>query len=732
MVVDQGYEVSCAEESWKIDAKLYGEIQLYFELFPSSSVSVGAGADQYIGDMANAKIGMLRGSEAPSATLKISSLEGFFGAFNIFNNDANNLPALNSTDVANRLMSAESQCYAKYSNLAMMDKVCQTLNDQSTCAFNFLIEGVDPETKALDYFRQLTSYFSDSKSSCKELMAGEELSAKGEDLRKIMNSLPLSLAQAYRLAFLVIAPQQNVDEGSGDPFSFLQNQRMLNQTPKHPPIFLAFRIPEFLTNKPQSLSGLYDGGKITESVLRDRESLDKLEESQQAKRSSLANQIIGNRKNNAVIDCQDFEQCKETGDDKSALRRALVDIINGSGERCTAAVPRELAGKISTPAAPESDEEKVDPKHEFKPQYVTPLLSTSGSEAFAWNLVVNSPTPDSNSNTLVSAYIVAPLGTNIESLNSALTAFFGQETIKTMEDVNVLPDYYNKTGMAPENFAIQGANIRFKSTKPTVKFIDPACKDVEVPCNLADPSGPKCINTVCNNKKSWTAALVENKVIGLVGARVGWLVRKIQETLRANNSRAYEYIKSCERVEDLFLGKCAGVDSGDQAGNTDGSADVVNGVPSSQIDCAVMKFEYDPAIASSMKVNDLLKEMGGVYNNSILIKHPELVQHVIDRSKVAGWNPALVLALGREETAWGGVGNRHILGCMVGNLDGKTDAQVVDQQLDCLFDNFKSDMGCENFMCKYSGDSMTAPCVIKLNPNFAKNLPKFYRLVTGQ
>jgi hypothetical protein len=39
---------------------------------------------------------------------------------------------------------------------------------------------------------------------------------------------------------------------------------------------------------------------------------------------------------------------------------------------------------------------------------------------------------------------------------------------------------------------------------------------------------------------------------------LGWFIRKIQTTIRSTADDAYEYVASCERVEDLFLGRCKG------------------------------------------------------------------------------------------------------------------------------------------------------------------------------
>jgi hypothetical protein len=45
---------------------------------------------------------------------------------------------------------------------------------------------------------------------------------------------------------------------------------------------------------------------------------------------------------------------------------------------------------------------------------------------------------------------------------------------------------------------------------------------------------------------------------------LGWMVRQIQATVRATFDDSYRYVKSCNRVEDMFLGRCSGNPEGEE------------------------------------------------------------------------------------------------------------------------------------------------------------------------
>ena len=117
----------------------------------------------------------------------------------------------------------------------------------------------------------------------------------------------------------------------------------------------------------------------------------------------------------------------------------------------------------------------------------------------------------------------------------------------------------------------------------------------------------------------------------------------------------------------------------------------------------------------------------------------EYWDHIIQRSKDAGWNPAFVLTLWAEETGGsakskieaGGAGdctscsNGH-LGCAINEI------QTIDRSLDCLFNNFSqfSNDQFPQFMQRYAGEKKIGEFI--RNPYFPKGIKDWYFKLTSR
>jgi len=148
-------------------------------------------------------------------------------------------------------------------------------------------------------------------------------------------------------------------------------------------------------------------------------------------------------------------------------------------------------------------------------------------------------------------------------------------------------------------------------------------------------------------------------------------------------------------------------------------------ISSSDMDCPLDLDKTNTAMNKETFLSEIDTNFPGTFMND------DWFEYIKNESITAGWNPAVPLALGREETGWGAVGNVKVLGCL-DDEDLEPDAppkEIIDHQLACLFRNFESSTSCEQFMCQYSGDG-DHPCVFNRNPNFAINLPKIYRRLT--
>jgi len=115
----------------------------------------------------------------------------------------------------------------------------------------------------------------------------------------------------------------------------------------------------------------------------------------------------------------------------------------------------------------------------------------------------------------------------------------------------------NKTGAIPKYYTIKNSNASFSDSdgfdwKTNCRFeIDPN--------GGVDPLGNPVYIIVCD-EKSFGVSVAGSPKNGLLfpDFSLGWFIRKIQTTIRSTADEAYEYVASCERVEDLFLGRCKG------------------------------------------------------------------------------------------------------------------------------------------------------------------------------
>ena len=570
MVYDQGYEVQCAKPDWTISAKVFGAIAEYFKHY-SSPVTLN-GEATYNMDFSNGRIPLFRGDEALDDTKKNSSYEGYFGA-----NYAKDTPAeINSTGVANLLLSQSGQCAAKYNNLQSLfgdGAICAKLSNSSQCALNRKINGTNFTTQTL--YKSLAVLFSknngERRLNCRDIVSGwkEDLiefeitkNQYEKEILPAVNALsimPLNLDVLYRLAFLVIAPQQNPDTGN-DVFSFLQNQSPLpDQTKhntineeKHAPIIIGFKIPFTITNSIFSLPKLRDSSLLTADLSRELAHIEELQSDAIGERNQFISTIIANKKTKPVINCDGLPQCTG-GSDGQAMYQALVDIINGSELACSGFKgPYENAGDLSSPA--EASEEK-----NFKKPYGTVFLPIANSAGFSWSLVVRNKNVQSEAageNVPVSAYFITPYGTDLEYLQDSLKGvFFSDTTIAEGElteweklvQNNCILDFNGECGMIPEYFTLGGIIADLDSTSPRFSF--------EIP------------NSNCKNGKdcepitlSFGATLIEEprELFRILGAQTGWMIKQIQLKLRDFESKAHNYISECVRTEDMFLGRCIG------------------------------------------------------------------------------------------------------------------------------------------------------------------------------
>lgn len=753
LVYDQGYEVQCAAPQWKIKPKVYGDYERYFELFPSAVIHAKGKPDNYEISLSSASVPMLRGSEAYDISTKISSLEAFFGVVNP------NLPPgePNSTGVIQNLTTPGEQCVMKRNNFEGIQHICNLLDAGSTCYMDRVIPKtdmkilylhktlVDLESHYKGYMEQLNQSRAANNqpplpvSFCDDFTNSEQdyherFGINRETQERFATALsyaPIDIDTLYRIAFLVIAPTQNEEEGSDDIFWFRQSPENINSDDVKAPIVAAFRIPDFMTNKPLSFPYISDTSQATRRKLTADEVLEQFNKEDLAERESRSDRVIRNKgsyltNTKALIYCNGdggpLSQCLPTGDIQKILYQTILDIVNGLGKNCDGLGGYiEEAGEISTSAG-------------FKPNTRTfgyGLLNNGipqeAKQPFDWKLDIDKDHTDDGLfsdgyeySVETNAWIVAPLGMEMNRLDGALRSIFSATDTHYNSIVmnNCLADYPSICGTTPLRYPLKGRGVAaFNASSKIQEFIDP---DDPVICRTERDKKTGVEREVCEPKKRQViVTLTETRgPLGVWGAKIGWMIRKIEETVRP-----WDLQIECTRTEDLFLGKCQIKPLG--------SATPSATVPSTLIDCPL-------ELGYKEEITQAVIEQKDNYLDEIKQYHPatkmnsEMFDFVIDYARQNGWNPGVILALGREETAWGSVGSPHWLGCMAGDPGSiSNNIKHAQQQMDCVFKYFQTSMSCSHFMCRYAEGVDGESCVFSVNPLFPKNLAPIYRFTVG-
>lgn len=599
MAFNQGYEVQCAKPQWLLAGQVHGDIEEYFEEY-TKPVRLTA-ESVYAGEFAEAKIPLFQGDEDFLDTTKISSYEGFFGA-----NYLKDAPStLNSGGVATALLDRETQCKVKYNNLYSQYSngkpfyECAKFKDPSApCYINKVeIPGTDYGTMSLFYqlagmFEKVSKINPEKNFSCGELMGSWTPEIEAEfgitynqfenevrPLAKSLSASQLNLGALYRLAFLVISIKQNVMEGNeevnpglfpsnDDIFDYLQIvlpepfgatvERM--PVKKHAPMVVGFKVPITATNHIISEPSLVDSARLSSYIVTPLEDIEKQLEETKKERTKYIGDILYHREQlgkdpelDTIINCGGLPQCLGNDPDKILLN-SLIDQINGSGQGCAGfegsyEIVRELGSRA---------EVNENNEREFKDPFFSRTFPSDNKYTFDWNIIVKDTVVNGDLDAdqiRIRAHLVTPYGADMEYINNTLRRFFTTEEFEKIVENNCVPDFDGKCGIIPENLTFVDAIAEHRSKTDTFQYIyhqPPGCVE-HCPANSPFP----CVE--CERKKM-VGVTVEFPQLDMriLGGELGWMIRKLQETLRGYGSKSYEYIKSCERTEDMFLGRCVG------------------------------------------------------------------------------------------------------------------------------------------------------------------------------
>ncbi|MBU1033381.1 hypothetical protein KKI22_00315 [Patescibacteria group bacterium] len=600
MTKDQGYEAHCAGAQWVISEKQYGNAAKFFSQLPRENFStlatqVFGSSDPYIVDFTKARIPVIRGMELKSDTMKNSSIEGMFGANYQTIKD---IYMLNSAGVSERLLTSYQQCLAKSQNLISINKICAEIKGEP-CSLNkeYSIEvNENPVTfkmlEILEWFSQIRPSLGGDElyqQVCADITGGgstdaAEFNEAHADLPDVsqefldktkaaVSVISIDMDTLYRLAFLVLVPTQNVS-GDADKFHFLQSSPRINAEAQAP-IFIAFKIPEFGTNKSKFVNNI-DSLELTKMAIQaatqNKADLDEQNTNRDKNYEAAKNAPYIQ---DPVIKCPEgFPQCARSSD--NALLNVLVDMINGAAPNCKDVTLRvveettieeifnqedqnwEKAGDLFTPANKDIKENLY--KSNTNEETIK-KLGIDSSNIFNWQLTVDEKKESYGTPVVVNAYLVLPVGETIKDVNKSLSVFWNEEEFFNLVKTNVIEDMKNadgtnKMGSIPKYYTIKGADVGIASSD--VKSYIDTCEETLV----LGEDGLYRTEYTCTSY-NYGFGLDEEKDAPLYpDFGLGFMLRKIQQTLRATFDQTYDYIASCQRVEDMFLGRCSGDPSG--------------------------------------------------------------------------------------------------------------------------------------------------------------------------
>lgn len=645
MIKDQGYEAHCAAMQWTIDKKLLGDIEKFFSssvppeesFYHGLNPTIFGGVDPYIVDFTKARIPMFRGMEDKNKTLKNSSLEGMFGANY---QTAQGSYLLNSAGVSKRVLSTYQQCLAKTQNLLSIKTICSEVADDCTInkKYDFKIAVSDEgssrsildseaenlksnehivdvsfkEVELLDWFQAIRPELNGEelyKQVCFDITGGDNTTTTGQSqslssasldqiakLSEAVGRISIDLDTLYRLAFLVLVPTQDPGkESDSDKFYFLQENPQVDSQ-VHAPIFIAFKIPDFATNKSR-IAGNIDSLELSKMVIQAKTQNDKDISDQDEKRNLLYSLALSQP--DPVINCP-YPKCGKP------LEKTLISIINAASVRCKNDTLRiiesgdeidtssltvnerqasasaienifnqedlnwEKAGDLFTPASKDIKEYKYISQVN---KTIIDELKAKFSNPFEWELVVDEDRPPLDPPMIVNAYLVLPIGENVKDVNKSLSIFWSEEEFFNLIRNNVIEDMTNddgtsKAGAIPKYYTIKDATFGI-STSQQINPID-KCEYKDV--IKKDDSGgwytekvKTCSHYTFGFGFSDTTSKNESSSKGnllIPDFGLGFMVRKIQQKLRNTFNQTYDYILSCQRVEDMFLGRCSGDPTG--------------------------------------------------------------------------------------------------------------------------------------------------------------------------
>lgn len=603
----QGYEVRCSVP--KINIKSYvGGLEEALRPY-LSTLTVNS---EQVYDFKELHVPLLR--DKSGSDHLFNSIETFFG----YRDDKETDPIAQKIASAPlySLLTLYEQCVAQKEMLENIERMCSKLQDPSTCALDQKIplakklssgyrpsenplpkEGLAPQQIKYSYTTLgLLQAFRSSGTNCERLaFKRDQLSHQESEISASLSNVPLYLDKAYRLGFLVVAANLKDDPTQDlDGWNFLRFIKGLgndkdggNALPPQEVRIVSFKIPDITTNRDYNSDIYYeDAVQITRNAYTTEEKINKIRQEGAAKK--LIDPLPSTQ---AMINCADSEYCQ------NPIVKGLVDFVNnrlenpGDCELGPKELPYEEGGESdssiwddggvnSNPGTEHNlgDQsgdvikslEKNGVSQTYPPGENT-TASDSGNNGEINPLGFNFLSQfgllkwlDKNpgeTETIIKSFLVIPQGYELRTVENQLAGLiYTQQEIADLkakqnedqEDYDFI-DYF-KLSETGQKFA------NGKATQDTIKI--PANP---ITCPKPEPDGycTKRIDATVDAYDEEGQADNEetNREPRILGGKLGFLMRKVEQSLHTMGSRAWEYIESSKTTEQYLRGLAGNKDT---------------------------------------------------------------------------------------------------------------------------------------------------------------------------
>ncbi len=516
-LLDQGYEVSCATPKRSAIISV-GPDYIARDVQPGIVMTLNDLQESI--DFSNAKSPIWRNGANKDSLF--GSLETYWGYKNTDDTLEPDEQLIKSAPIY-ALLTQQQQCDAQLNILQVIDKMCSKLTDPTKCALYQDIPGFSGQYTTKSLYEAVKS----QGITCERLYGATPDENISSSLKKAISNVPLYLDKAYRLAFLVVTTEMKDTSPSGF-FDFLLKGKT-SATPKHEVRVVAFKLPDFVSNKkPDSEFYYQDALQLTRNVLQTQQKQDERNSQLQQRIDEGKASPVGNENTSALlkpIECSGSD-CGEPA------VQALVSMINDFGQSCQsnpADLKTEAVEDIKDDASISSSEGRTfaDDQGDLVSN-LAERQNIAQEATFDFLTRIRPGNTDNRTSdvTSVVSYLVYPYGTDLADVEDTLIGLIhGQDQAASFKDTH--PQYFKLSDVMNE---FSGG-----TTYTNVAYAVPLTNECLTKSGTDNPTG-------CLISAEVKADNEEDHEPRVPGAWLGRITRDIQQSLQKAGSRINEWI----------------------------------------------------------------------------------------------------------------------------------------------------------------------------------------------